>query len=321
MTQGPPLAVLVGPTAVGKSRVAVEVAAAMGGEVVSADSMQVYRGLDIGTAKLKPEEMRARSGEVVPHHLIDVVEPTENFSVAAYQAMARQAIAAIQARGRLPLLVGGTGLYVQAVVDPYSFPELPRQPELREKLAREAAADPEGMHRRLAQVDPASAARLHPNDTRRVVRALEVYTILGRPASEFQHRRGRAGPYRLAMVGLAMEREALYRRINRRVEEMFRAGLVEEVAGLVRRGCRPEHTSMQGLGYRQVLAYLRGEMSLAETIGLVQRDTRRYAKRQFTWFRQDPRIRWVEVEESSDVTEIAQEALANFGRIFAESVE
>jgi len=284
-----PLVVVVGPTAVGKSTAAVELAERLGGEVVCADSRTVYRGMDIGTAKPTPA-MRAR----VPHHLLDVVDPTEVFTVWEFQRLASEAIAQIRARGRVPLLVGGTGLYVRAVVDGLVIPQVPPDWAARRLWEEEERQQPGVLYRRLRELDPQAAARILPQNLRRVIRALEVVVHTGRPFSE-QARREEG---ELAVqLGLVVDRMRLHERIRRRIQEQLQAGLVEEVRGLVARGVDPSKPAMQGLGYKELIPYIRGEVSLEQAIRQLERNTRRYAKRQWTWLRADPRIRWVNVED------------------------
>jgi len=296
-----PLLMIVGPTAVGKSEVAVRVALELGGEVVTADSMQVYRGLDIGTAKPTAAERRG-----VPHHMIDVVDPDEEYSVARYQEQATEAIADIAARGQRPLLVGGSGLYVRAVVDGLDFP-LAADPVLRKRLTEQARdLGAAALHARLAQVDPAAAARIHPNDEKRILRALEVYESTGRPISAQQTiAPGAQSRYNITAYGLTLPRPALYPRIEARVDRMIERGLVEEVEGLLARGYGERLVSMRGLGYRQIIGYLRGQYEFISAVGRVKRDTRRLAKRQLTWFRADRRLRWIDVEEAGGPEGIA----------------
>lgn len=291
----PPLLVIAGPTATGKSEAAVQVAEAVGGEVVSADSMLVYRHMDIGTAKPTRKEMRG-----IPHHLISIIEPDEEYSVAIYQKQAREVIAAIQARGRLPVLAGGTGLYIRAVIDPYDFTDANRDESLREALLKEAENNgAETLHKRLAEVDGLSAAKLHPRDTRRVIRALEVYYLTGKPISSYQEIKEHAAPlYDLVFLGLSMPREKLYRRIEQRVDAMLEKGLPDEVRGLLEAGYSPSLASLQGLGYKEIIAWLIGEVSWPRAVELLKRNTRRFAKRQLTWFRRDERIKWLEVDPS-----------------------
>lgn len=288
-----PLLVLVGPTAVGKTSLSLRLAEALNGEVVSADSMQVYIGMDIGTAKPTREE-RAR----VVHHLIDVVEPTEPFSVARYAELAHQAIAAIHTRGHLPILTGGTGLYIRAVVDGLPLPPAPPNPEIRARLAEEARRlGPAALHERLARVDPVSAARLHPNDLRRIIRALEIYETTGRPRSATQAPSGAASRYRAHWFGLTRPRASLYKRIDERVEAQIAAGLVQEVQALRARGWNPRATSVQALGYKEILDYLDGKVTLEEAKARLKKATRQYAKRQLSWWRADRRIRWINLDD------------------------
>lgn len=297
-----PLFVLVGPTAVGKTKVAVEVALRVGGEIVSADSMQIYRGMDIGTAKPTPAERRG-----VPHHLIDICDPGTAFSVADFQRLAREAIAGIAARGHLPLLVGGTGLYVESLTGAYELDDLATDWELRHQLEAEAARDGDAaLHARLRALDPIAAERIHPNDRRRIVRALEVTLRTGRPFSQTAHRR-RAPEYDLLQVGLTAPRPILYERINRRVDEMIAAGLVEETRRLLAAGYGWALTARQAIGYKELIPYIEGEASLAECIAALKRATRRYAKRQLTWFRRDRRINWIELGENIELPAVVEE--------------
>lgn len=302
------LVVIVGPTAVGKTDVSIEVAARLGGEVVSCDSMQVYRYMDIGTAKPSPSE-RAR----VTHHLIDVVDPGEAFNVARFQERAQAAIDDITARGRIPLLVGGTGLYVKAVVDGFLFPWEGAAPELRRKLEEEAATHgAPALHARLVEIDPSAARRIHPNDARRIIRALEVYATTGRPISEMWRKsgEGKMRVDRLVMVGLVRDRDALYERIERRCDAMVREGLVEETRRLLERGYERALTARQALGYKEVVEHLRGRCSLEDAVEAIKRNTRRYAKRQLTWFRADPRIEWIDLGTLQSLSEAATCVLA-----------
>lgn len=290
----PPLLVLLGPTATGKTALALHLAPPLGAEVVSADSAMVYRHLDVGTAKPSAEERRR-----VPHHLVDVVPPDRRFSVAEFVRAARAAVADILARGRVPLVVGGTGLYIRALVEGYPLERVPVPPDpaLRERLQEEARRHgPEHLHRRLAALDPDAAARIHPRDLKRVIRALEVLAHGARPARDVPPE---ATPWRVLKLGLTCPRPALYRRIDRRTEAQFAAGFVEEVRRLLAMGYRPEDPGLQVLGYRHVVAHLRGRLSREEAIALTQRDTRRYAKRQLTWFRRERGVRWIDVEGRS----------------------
>ncbi|HHX73824.1 MAG TPA: tRNA (adenosine(37)-N6)-dimethylallyltransferase MiaA [Firmicutes bacterium] len=300
------LAVITGPTAVGKSAVALAVAQLLGAEIVSADSVQVYRGLDIGSAKPSPAERR-----LVPHHLLDIADPRDNYTVADYQRDAAKVIAEIAGRGKLPLLVGGTGLYLRAVVRGFAFTESGYDQKLRQKLSEQAAAEGSAaLHARLATVDPETAAKLHPNDTRRIIRALEVYIQSGRPISEQVRQTPREPVYRTAQFCLTRPRHILYQRIEKRVDRMLAAGLVEEVEGLLAAGVPPEAKSMQSLGYKQIVSYLQGKMTLAEATELIKRETRRFAKRQLTWFRREKDLHWMELAEDGKILAIAEKITA-----------
>jgi len=308
-----PLLAVVGPTASGKSQVAIELARRFGGEVVSADSMQVYRYMNIGTAKPSLKE-RA----LVPHHLIDVRFPDEEFSVADYQRLAREAIRSVADRNRLPILAGGSGLYVRAVVDAYQFTALETDHALRSAFHAEARRHGvAALHRRLAACDPAAAARIHPNDLRRVARALEVYTRTGVPISELQGRPARS-PYNLIMAGMAPDRRELYQRIDGRVDAMAAAGLAEEVRGLLQRGYGPGLRPMQALGYRELALHWAGDLTLAAALALIKRNTRHFAKRQLTWFSRDARIAWISAAHFGSpeymVPEIARLLKGKWGR-------
>ncbi|MCL6557599.1 MAG: tRNA (adenosine(37)-N6)-dimethylallyltransferase MiaA [Firmicutes bacterium] len=304
MSKVPPLLVITGPTATGKTEAGVLVAKAVGGEVVSADSMLVYRHMDVGTAKPTLDER-----DNIPHHMIDIIDPDEEYSVALFQEQARSVIKEVHARGNLPILVGGTGLYVRSVIDHYDFSGAGGDTELREKLQKEAeAGGAEALHRKLSSVDPDAAARLHPRDTRRVIRALEVYYRTGKPISSYQFRDRRQEPiYNLAMFGLTMPRETLYRRIETRVDRMIGDGLVDEVRALLAGGYSPDLPSMRGLGYKEMILYLSGEISLEGAVELLKMNTRRFAKRQLTWFRRDARIKWLDIEKYGSLEIIAQE--------------
>ena len=282
-----PVLTIVGPTAAGKSEVAIEVAAGLGAEIVSVDSTMVYRGMDIGTDKPSPDALSR-----VPHHLVDVVEPSHTMTVAEFQQRARAGIAGILGRGRTPLLVGGSGLYFRAVVDALEFPGT--APDVRARLESEAEeAGPEALFERLTSLDPAAAIRMEPANVRRTVRALEVIELTGRPFSSFRTTWDEPRSiYRLTVAGLTHPRPELDRRIDARVDAQIERGLVDEVRRLVEAGFRSSLTSVQALGYAQVLAYLDGEMSLDEAIAETKRRTRRFARRQLSWFRADPRVEW-----------------------------
>lgn len=293
------LLVITGPTATGKTALGVEAALAFRGEVVSADSMQVYRGMDIGTAKPTAEEMRG-----VPHHLIDAADPREDFSAAKYVELASAAVEDIRARGRLPIVVGGTGLYIDALLRGTAFAAAPDDPALREEL--EAEYDRIGgdaFREKLRAVDPERAERLAPGDKKRLVRAYEIYILTGETITEHD-RRSQEVPPRYAALKLALdfrERETLYERIDRRAAKMFDDGLVDEVRSLLDGGVPLDSTAMQAIGYKEVAAHLRGECSLAEAVELVQRRSRQYAKRQLTWLRRDGSVRWLRWEDAPDI--------------------
>ncbi len=287
------LVVITGPTAVGKTDISIDVARQLDGEIVSCDSMQVYKYMDIGTAKPGVLERKA-----VPHHLIDVVTPDEEFNVARFQELAEAAVSDITSRGRVPVLVGGTGLYIKAVVDGFLFPWEGASPEIRASLEEEAVRKGHDvLYARLEELDPEAAKKIHPNDTRRIVRALEVHITTGRPISELwrEGRRKKARFDRLVMVGLVRERPVLYERIEARCDKMIELGLVEETKELLEQGYSRTLTSGQALGYKEIVRYLKGECPLQEAIELIKRDTRRYAKRQLVWFRADPRIQWMDI--------------------------
>jgi tRNA dimethylallyltransferase len=294
-----PLLVVVGPTAVGKTAFSLRLAESLDGEIVSADSRLLYRRMDVGTAKPTPDE-RAR----VPHHLIDIAEPDETVGLAEFQGRAYSAIADIHARGKLPLLVGGTGQYVRAVVKGWCIPRVPPDPALRAEL--EAQAEQKGarqLHARLAQLDPVAAQRIDPRNVRRVTRALEVCLTTGQPISEQQ--RKRPLPYRILQIGLTMDRAALYARADRRVEAMMAAGLEGEVRRLVEAGYGWDLPAMSGLGYGQFRPYFEGQITLGEVVTEIKRATRRFIRHQYNWFHlNDPAIRWFDAAVTAEEEEI-----------------
>ncbi|MFP4032304.1 MAG: tRNA (adenosine(37)-N6)-dimethylallyltransferase MiaA [Desulfococcaceae bacterium] len=288
----PPVVVIVGPTGVGKTAATIDLARALNGEIVGADSVQIFRHMDIGSAKPTPAERAA-----APHHLVDVADPDEPWDAARYARVARGVIADIHGRGRAPLVAGGAGLYIRALLEGI-FPAGGTDPEVRRRLRDEAAArGAPALHRRLAETDPEAATRIHPNDAFRIVRALEVLEVTGRHLSTHQadHDFGDA-PYRLFRIGLYREREELYERIERRVDAMLAEGLLEEVRGLLARGYGPELKPMGAIGYRHMVDFLAGRVDWAETVRLLKRDTRRYAKRQLAWFRAEADTRWTTPE-------------------------
>lgn len=288
-----PLLVIGGPTASGKTRLAAELALHCGGEVVSADSMQIYRGMEIGTAKPTPEETLG-----VPHHLMDFVEPGQSFSVADYVALARETVGDIHSRGRLPVLAGGTGLYIRSLITNTQFTEADSDPALRAELAQRAAREgTDALMRELRSFDPESAQRIEPRNLPRLIRAIELYRTTGVTMTEHLRRSRLApSPYRVCFLCLGFrDRERLYERINRRVDEMFRRGLMEEARELLE--TPGGATAMQAIGYKELLPYFRGEISLREAQDTIKRETRRYAKRQLTWFRREEQARWLFVDD------------------------
>ncbi|WP_226003175.1 tRNA (adenosine(37)-N6)-dimethylallyltransferase MiaA [Paenibacillus sp. BJ-4] len=297
----PKLLVLVGPTAVGKTKLSIEMARQFDAEIISGDSMQVYRHMDIGTAKISKQEM-----EGIKHHLIDIHEPEYPYSVAAFQEDCRRLIPDIHARGKLPFIVGGTGLYVESVCYEYQFSEVGADEAFRqEQLDYADQFGAEALHERLQAVDPESARRLHPNDRRRVVRALEIYHVSGTTLSSQLASQKKESPYQLCIVGLTMDRQMLYKRIEDRIDGMLDQGLVAEVASLMERGVRSDAISMQGLGYKEISSCLRGEVSLEEAVTWLKRDTRHFAKRQLSWFRHMKDIQWVDVTDFGNFSALA----------------
>ena len=289
-----PLIVLTGPTAVGKTGLSIELAGALGGEIISADSMQVYRHMNIGSAKVTREEMKG-----IPHHLIDVLEPTEDFNVVIFQKMAKEALTRIYERGRIPVIAGGTGFYIQSLVYDIDFTENDSDLSLRRELEMAASGKgPEYIHQMLREIDPVSAEQIHANNIKRVIRAIEFYKKTGRRISEHnQTERRKQTPYDLFYYVLNIDRKVLYERIDRRVDEMIKQGLVEEVKHLAGLGCTRDMVSMQGLGYKKILDYLEGRCSLDEAVYTIKRDTRHFAKRQITWFKRERDVRWLNWEE------------------------
>lgn len=289
-----PLIILTGPTAVGKTAASIGLAKAIGGEIISADSMQVYRYMDIGSAKIMSEEMNG-----VCHHLIDVLDPEEEFNVAVFQKMAKEAMQGIYERRHIPIVVGGTGFYIQALLYDIDFEKGEENTDYREEL--EAYAKDHGaqaLHDRLREVDPKSADAIHANNVKRVIRALEYYHETGTQISEHNEaEREKESPYQFAYFVLNDVRSHLYERIDHRVDLMMEQGLLDEVTALKNRGCTREMVSMQGLGYKEILDYLDGKDTLEEAVTILKRDTRHFAKRQLTWFRRERDVRWIQKEE------------------------
>lgn len=282
--------VIAGPTGSGKSALALQLAEEFAGEIVNADSMQVFRGMDIGTAKPSPEELSR-----VPHHLIDIVSPSQNFSASDFRREAAAAIADIDRRGKKAIVVGGTGLYIRALLEGL-VDSPPGDESVRQQFSEESG---EELLRRLAEVDPETAVRLHPNDRVRIVRALEVFAQTGRPISYFRAEHAFATEdYDSLKIAIKIDRQELYRRLDKRVEGMLAAGLVDEVRRLLDAGVDRQYKAMRSIGYKEICSYLAGEMSLEEATSLIQRDSRRYAKRQLTWFNRDSKINWLEHPKS-----------------------
>ena len=285
-----PLIVLTGPTAVGKTSLSISLAKAVNGEIISADSMQVYKKMDIGSAKIRSEEMQG-----IPHYLVDVLEPEEEFHIVKFQQMAKKAMEDIYSRGKIPILVGGTGFYIQAVTKDIDFTEAQQENDYRKEL--EALAEEKGgehLHEMLRKVDPVSADAIHAHNVKRVIRALEFYHQNGSPISAHnEEQKQHESPYNLAYFVLNMPRELLYERIDLRVDQMMKEGLLEEVSRLKEEGCHRGMVSMQGLGYKEILDYLEGRVSLDEAVYILKRDTRHFAKRQITWFKREKDVTWM----------------------------
>jgi tRNA dimethylallyltransferase len=302
---------IIGPTAVGKTALALDVAERVPLEIVSADSRAVYRWMDIGTAKPTLDERRR-----VPHHLIDVVDPDERYSLALYQEQALQAIQRIASRGRLPVLVGGAGLYVSAVCDGLAMPDVPPDVDFRQALEERARAEGwQALLPELERVDPDTARRIEPRNVRRVIRALEVFHATGRPFSAWQTPLERP-PVESLLIGLDLDRQALYARIDRRIDAWIADGFVDEVRGLLARGYALELPSMSGLGYREIAQFVGGELSLTDAVAQLKNATHQYAKRQMTWFRRRPRIQWLDAASASaaQVTELLSPVLRRSGQ-------
>lgn len=288
-----PLLVIAGPTAIGKTRIAIELAKELNGEIISADSRQIYKGMDIGTAKPSKDEQAAAR-----HHMLNVVNPDGHFSVGEYKRSAEKTIEDIWQRNRLPIIAGGTGLYIRAVID--GLWEGPKADnELRDKLKKEEEAFGKGcLYKKLKEIDPETAEKTKPNDLVRIIRSLEVYYKEGKPISYFHRAHGfEEKKYNAVIIGLTMDRKMLYKRIEERVDKMINSGLVDEVKALLKKGYDENIISMTGVGYRQVIGYLRGDYNLEEAVRLIKRDTKRYAKRQYTWFNQDKRIEWFNADD------------------------
>lgn len=313
----PSLLVLIGPTAVGKTKLSLEIAEQYGCEIISGDSMQVYREMDIGTAKASEEE-QAR----IPHHMIDIHNPDEPFSVAEFQDRVRALTVEIHQRGKLPFLVGGTGLYVESVCYDYQFTDVQMDEALRAELDQYAQLlGDDALHAKLAEIDPITAERLHPNDRRRIIRAIEIYQLTGKPLSDYLAEQTKLPAYNLCVIGLTMDRALLYKRIEARVDQMMEEGLLQEVQQLLGKGYSPQLVSLQGLGYKEMIGYLTGVHSLSRAVELLKRNTRRFAKRQLSWFRHMKDIEWVDVTDSANISAHLGEINAIIAGKFAQNCE
>ena len=301
-----PLIVLTGPTAVGKTNLSIRLAKKIGGEIISADSMQIYKKMNIGTAKISPEEMAG-----VPHYLVDELDPGEEFNVVAFQQMAKKAMKQIYENGHIPIVVGGTGFYIQALLYDVDFSEHETEEKYRQELvALEQEKGREYLYEMLKQADPEYAAIVHSNNVKRVIRALEYYHETGRKLSEHNaQQRENSSPYQFVYLVLNDEREILYDRIDRRVDQMMEAGLLQEVEALVKEGYERTLVSMQGLGYKEFFDYFDGKCTLEETVDIIKRDTRRFAKRQLTWFRREKEVCWMNKQDYPDGDALFHEIL------------
>ena len=292
-----PLIILTGPTAVGKTELSIQLAKAVNGEIISADSMQIYKEMNIGSAKIQPEEMKG-----VPHYLVDEIEPEEEFNVVRFQTMAKNAMKTIYQKGKIPVIVGGTGFYIQALLYDIDFADTTEDFDYRrelEQLAQEKGN--EFLHEMLRKVDPKAAQEIHENNRKRVIRALEYYRDTGKQISKHnEQQRQNESPYQFAYFVLNRDRRELYRRIDQRVDQMMKQGLLEEVKRLKERGCTSNMVSMKGLGYKELLDYLNGMNSLEEAVRIIKRDTRHFAKRQLTWFKREKEVDWIELDGKTE---------------------
>ena len=297
-----PLIILTGPTAVGKTELSLKLAKAVNGEMISADSMQVYRFMDIGTAKIMLEEMQG-----ISHHLIDVLDPTEDFNVVIFQQMAKQAMEEIYSKGKIPIVVGGTGFYIQALLYDTEFEETDESTYRKELIEYYEQYGAHMLHEQLREIDPVSYETIHENNVKRVIRALEFYHDTGYPISIHNNeQRQKQSPYNFEYFVLNEKREILYDRIEKRIDIMIEEGLVEEVRKLLSMGCTKDMISMQGLGYKEIIPYLNGECSLEESVYILKRDTRHFAKRQLTWFRREKEVTWVNKSTFSSAEDMLQ---------------
>ncbi len=296
---------VAGPTAAGKTDFAIEIAKACDGEIISCDSMQLYRYMDIGSAKPSPQQL-----EEVPHHLVDMIDPREEFSAARYQKLAKAAIADVISRGKQPVVCGGTGLYLESLLYDLDFAAEPESEHARGRYYEIAEQEgPEELYSILMEKDPAAASRIHPNNVKRVVRALEAFDS-GRPIEDINTAPEKTGDYEAVLIGITRDRDELYDRINRRVDTLMETGLLDEVRSLVQMGLGFDDISMKGIGYKEIIGYLNGEYDLSEAVRLIKRNTRRFAKRQMTWFRRYPDMKWFNVSEYPDENKCLEDILA-----------
>jgi tRNA dimethylallyltransferase len=310
-TPKPDIVVICGPTGIGKTSTAISLAEMYNGEIVGADSMQIYQLMEIGTAKPTPEEQVR-----VPHHMVDIIRPDTPFDAARYEKMARDVISSLHARGKLPIVAGGTGFYIKALTQGL-FDTIPTDPMVRERLQNETLSlGNDVLHKRLENLDPETAKRLHPNDTYRIVRALEVFEVTGKPLSAHHQGHQFAGQYfRQLKIALTIPRELLYERINFRVDLMLNAGLLNEVRMLLEKGYAPELKSMQSIGYRHMVDFIQGRLSWEEAVRTMKRDTRHYAKRQMVWFKKDPEVHWMGPDQLPEMQGLVEDFLkASVGR-------
>ena len=297
---------IVGPTAVGKSKLAIELAKKLNGEIISADSMQVYIGMDIGTAKPTREEL-----EEIPHHLINLIAPDKSWSVSDFVNNAKDLIGNIAGKGKLPIIVGGTGLYLNALIEGYSFPEIKKDIEVRKRLEGESKQFGSlHLYERLKKIDPETAANIHYNDTKRIIRALEVYELTGKPMSELRTKDEENIQFKPVIIGLNMDRHQLYKRIEARIDEMLAKGLIDEVKSLIAEGYDRKLTSMQAIGYKEVAEHLHGKYTYDELVNILKQNTRNFAKRQITWFRRFKDVNWFDVEKLKlgDIIDLIQKS-------------
>lgn len=297
------LCILVGPTSIGKSSIAVKLAKQLNGEIISADSMQIYKYMDIGTAKVTPEEIKG-----IPHHMIDIIDPDEDFTVSNYKHMAKEHIREINLQGKLPIVVGGTGLYINSLIYDLNFAEIPPNEVLRSEYEDQVERyGNEYLHNKLTIIDKDSAEKISVNDKKRIIRALEIFHTTGKTMSEHNKNfRTMNNDYNLTYIALNMDRTKLYERINHRVDIMMENGLIEEVESILKMGYNKDLTSLKAIGYKEIISYLENEITLEESVELIKKGSRNYAKRQLTWFRRDERIKWIDMDIYDNILEVSE---------------